>query len=322
MSLSAPSAASETAPPATAATPVDTSPTPGSAAPTTGLRRGRPRWVRTFWQPLLVLVALVGLWYAAAYYYDQVQQLGYLVPYPHLVLQALFVDANSRATILTALMNSAMVALTGLVIAVVLGVAWAVLMSQAKWVERSLFPYAVILQCVPVLALVPLIGMLFGFDFSARVIVTVMIALFPMVANTLFGLQSADRAQRELFQLQGASRFTRLVKLPVPGRPAVDLPRPAQLRRPVGHRRDRRRPVLPARHAGHRGRDPDLRLPPLGARALRRDPHRRPVRRGRLPPVRPAHPARRRSLVRPRLTRHPPDPHLRHASIPPCPDPR
>ncbi|MEP6630382.1 MAG: ABC transporter permease subunit [Lapillicoccus sp.] len=216
MSLSAPSAASETASPAAAPTPVDTSPTPGAAAPTTGLRRGRPRWVRTFWPPLLVLVALVGLWYAAAYYYDQVQQLGYLVPYPHLVLQALFVDANSRATILTALMNSAMVALTGLVIAVVLGVGWAVLMSQAKWVERSLFPYAVILQCVPVLALVPLIGMLFGFDFSARVIVTVMIALFPMVANTLFGLQSADRAQRELFQLQGASRFTRLVKLQFP----------------------------------------------------------------------------------------------------------
>ena len=216
MSLSAPSAASETATSATAATPVDTSPTPGSAAPGTGPRRRRPRWMRTFWQPLLVLVALVGLWYAAAYYYDQVQQLGYLVPYPHLVLQALFIDANSRATILTALMNSAMVALTGLVIAVVLGVGWAVLMSQAKWVERSLFPYAVILQCVPVLALVPLIGMLFGFDFSARVIVTVMIALFPMVANTLFGLQSADRAQRELFQLQGASRFTRLVKLQFP----------------------------------------------------------------------------------------------------------
>ncbi len=221
MSLSAPSGTTASAEPAdpvvgeSATGPVDSGPTPGSAAPRTGLRR-RPGWVRTAWQPLLVLLALVGIWYAAASYYDQVQQLGYLVPYPHLVIQALLFDATSRATIFTALLNSAMVALTGLVLAVVIGVAWAVLMSQAKWVERSLFPYAVILQCVPILALVPLIGMLFGFDFSARVIVTVMIALFPMVANTLFGLQSADRAQRELFQLQGASRFTRLVKLQFP----------------------------------------------------------------------------------------------------------
>ncbi len=222
MSLSAPSTPSTasgagTDPPSTTDAPTrhvvpgqtGTRPAPSGA-------RRRPAWLKTVLPPVVVFVVLVGLWYAAAYYYDQVQQLGYLVPYPHLVLQALFVDPTSRATILMALLNSAMVAMTGLAIAVVIGVVWAVLMSQAKWVERSLFPYAVILQCVPILALVPLIGMLFGFDFSARVIVTVMIALFPMVANTLFGLQSADRAQRELFQLQGASRFTRLVKLQFP----------------------------------------------------------------------------------------------------------
>ena len=49
-------------------------------------------------------------------------------------------------------------ALTGLAIAIVIGIGWAVLMSQARWVERSLFPYAVMLQCIPILALVPLIG--------------------------------------------------------------------------------------------------------------------------------------------------------------------
>ena len=89
-------------------------------------------------------------------------------------------------------------------------------MSQARWIERSLFPYAVILQCIPILALVPLIGFWFGFDFPARVIVCVMISLFPIVSNTLFGLQSVDKGQRELFQLQKASRWTVLQKLEFP----------------------------------------------------------------------------------------------------------
>ena len=89
-------------------------------------------------------------------------------------------------------------------------------MSQTKVAERSLFPYAVALQCIPILALVPLIGFWFGYDFPARVIVCVLIALFPIVSNTLFGLQSVDRGQHELFTLHGASRLTRLTKLQFP----------------------------------------------------------------------------------------------------------
>ncbi len=74
-----------------------------------------------------------------------------------------------------------------------------------------------VLQCIPILAIVPLIGAIFGQEFGARVIVTTMIALFPMVSNTLFGLQAADRSQRELFKLQHASRWTTLTKLQIPG---------------------------------------------------------------------------------------------------------
>ena len=67
-------------------------------------------------------------------------------------------------------------------------------MSQARWLERSLYPYAVILQTVPILALVPLFGFWFGFGFFSRVLVCVLIALFPIIANTLFGLRSRGRA--------------------------------------------------------------------------------------------------------------------------------
>ncbi|ROS59280.1 NitT/TauT family transport system permease protein [Frigoribacterium sp. PhB160] len=166
--------------------------------------------------PIVVFVALIGLGYLIALYYDRVRGLPFLVPYPHLVVDRIFLDADFRPDLLEALGNTALIAVIGLAIAIVLGVAWAVLMVQAKWIESALFPYAVVLQCIPILALVPLIGSLFGYEMPSRIIVTVMFALFPMVANTLFGLQSIDRGQRELFQLQGASRLTLLVKLRFP----------------------------------------------------------------------------------------------------------
>jgi NitT/TauT family transport system permease protein len=168
------------------------------------------------WPPVVVFFLLIGLWYLVAWYYDRVQGLPFLVPYPHLVITKGVLDPLFGRQLLADLGNSAQVALTGLALAIVIGILWATLMSLAKWVERSLYPYAVILQCIPILALVPLIGALFGYEFLSRVIVTTMISLFPMVSNTLFGLQSADRAQRELFELQGASRFTTLRKLQFP----------------------------------------------------------------------------------------------------------
>ena len=89
-------------------------------------------------------------------------------------------------------------------------------MSQARWVERSLYPYAVILQCIPTLAMVPVIGFWFDFGLTSRLIVTVWIALFPIISSTLFGLQSAERGQHELFTLHRASRRTRLWRLQLP----------------------------------------------------------------------------------------------------------
>ncbi len=170
-----------------------------------------------WWQPVAVFFVLVGIAYAIAAYYDLGRGLGFLVPYPHLILQQ-FWNPIYGPQLYLALWNTLTVTITGLAIAIIVGVIWAALMAQAKWLERSLYPYAVILQCIPILAIVPLIGVVFNeYGFWSRVFVTTMIALFPMVSNTLFGLQSADRGQRELFKLQGASRWTTLTKLQVPG---------------------------------------------------------------------------------------------------------
>ncbi|GLK18092.1 ABC transporter permease [Herbiconiux flava] len=168
----------------------------------------------TWVPPIVVFLALLGIWYAITFLVlDEKRR--FLMPPPHEVVAAFF-DPATFGEILVALGRTTAVALVGLAIAMVIGIVWAIAMSQAKWVERSLYPYAVVLQCIPILALVPLIGFWFGFEYPARIIVCVMIALFPMVSNTLFGLQSVDPGQRELFQLQRANRWTVLTKLEFP----------------------------------------------------------------------------------------------------------
>lgn len=195
----------------TTTTPEAGTPTPvATAATRTAPARRLPAWV----PPVLVAVALLGLWYALSYVILSPDN-RFLMPPPHEVL-GMFADADVRSDLFTALSRTMVVSFVGLAIAIVIGVLWGTLMSQAPWVERSLYPYAVLLQTIPILALVPLIGFWFGFELSSRVIVCVLMALFPIVSNTLFGLQSADKGQRELFALQGASRWTVLTKLQFP----------------------------------------------------------------------------------------------------------
>ncbi|WP_425825815.1 ABC transporter permease [Streptomyces fractus] len=168
--------------------------------------------LRSALPPLAVALLIIGVWYAISYLVlDPARR--FLMPPPHTVLVDSFGDAAVRDAIGSALWQTTQVAFSGLGAAIVLGVLWAITMNHASWLERSLFPYAVMLQCIPVLALVPLIGFWFGFDFFARVVVCVLVALFPMVSNTLFGLRSVDRAQRELFALQRASWWVVLIRL-------------------------------------------------------------------------------------------------------------
>lgn len=177
-------------------------------------RRIRGRLVAAL-APLGSLAAAIGAWYVVSYLLLSPDR-RFLVPPPQQVLTVAFLDWTHLQPMLQALWLTAQVALAGLAIASALGVTAAVMMSRARWLERSMYPYAVILQTVPILAIVPLIGLWFGFGFTSRVVVCVLIALFPMIANTLFGLQSVDGAHHDLFTLQKASRWARLRKLELP----------------------------------------------------------------------------------------------------------
>lgn len=141
---------------------------------------------------------------------------GFLLPSPVTVVDQSFLNEIVRDQMITGLGWTTFTALTGLTISVVLGITLAVLMAQAQWLERSMYPYLVAAQALPVLAIVPLIGSVFGGGLGSRIFVCVMISIFPIVTNTLFGLTSVDISQHELFTLRGVSRSTRLRKLQFP----------------------------------------------------------------------------------------------------------
>lgn len=172
--------------------------------------------------PPLVLGSLfIGFWYLISYVLLE-QSRRFLLQPPHQVLEVGFLEWDNFSRILKALWNSTQVALIGLGIAITIGVFLATMMSQAKMVERAVFPFAVTLQAIPILAIVPLIGFWWGYGTTARVIVCIIISLFPIIMNTLFGLQSAERGMHDLFTLHHASRLTRLRKLMFPAAlPAV-----------------------------------------------------------------------------------------------------
>lgn len=103
-----------------------------------------------------------------------------------------------------------------LLAAAVLGAGLAVLLIQAKWIERSLFPFAVILQVTPLVAIAPLLLIWVKDVRLALVLCAFLVAFFPVAANTTLGLQSADHHLLELMRLYGASRWKvlRYVRLP------------------------------------------------------------------------------------------------------------
>ncbi|WP_159620991.1 ABC transporter permease [Ruania rhizosphaerae] len=179
---------------------------------------GPPRWRAALGKAAPILLALAGIaaiWYLVSYLLLPAEQ-RFLLPPPHEAFGNTATNPAVMTPMLEALGRSVSVAMIGLVIAVAVGIGYAVLMSSAGWAERILYPYAVILQTIPILALVPLIGIWFGYGLGARVIVCVIIALFPMISNTLFGLQSASAASHDLFTLNKATALQRLTKLKFP----------------------------------------------------------------------------------------------------------
>lgn len=166
--------------------------------------------------PLVVAVLVLAGWLAISYLVLAPRR-RFLMPPPQEVIQVGLLNPANLSEILNGLWSTTQVALVGLAVAIAIGTLIGVAMIQARWIEWSLYPWAVVLQTIPILAIVPLLGFWFAFGFSSRVIVCVLISLFPIITNTLFGLKSTDSAHHDLFTLQHATRWQRLIKLQLPG---------------------------------------------------------------------------------------------------------
>lgn len=185
------------------------------------VRRGARSRAAVVVPPLITFAVFIVLWYLySKFSYDTAVQRRNALPYPHEIVRDGFLPIwdpiNGTRPILGYMWPTIKVTVLGLAIAVFLGTAFAIIMNLSKGMERAFFPYAVILQTVPILAITPLLTQLFGERLGVRLVVTVLIAIFPVITNTLFGLQSTDQLHHDLFTLNHTSRITRLMKLELP----------------------------------------------------------------------------------------------------------
>ncbi len=160
--------------------------------------------------PAIVGVFVLVFWEAAC---RLLKIPSYLFPTPSVVADALWTGAPS---LLYSLWMTVQVTLIALALSVVIGASIAFLFVQSPIIERSLFPYAIILQVTPIVAVAPLIIILVKNTQTALVICATMIAIFPIISNTTIGLRSVDAGHRNLFAVNQASRLQNLLYLRIP----------------------------------------------------------------------------------------------------------
>lgn len=160
--------------------------------------------------PVGMLVLLVVLWHVYVTVNDVPH---YVLPSPLLVAQSLYAD---WPILFRALLNTLEVTFAALALALIGGVAIAILMAQSRLVELAVYPYAVVLQVTPIVAIAPLIIIYAPTTYAALLICAFLVAFFPVLSNTIQGLKSTDHNLLNLFELYGASRRQTLLLLKIP----------------------------------------------------------------------------------------------------------
>jgi NitT/TauT family transport system permease protein len=170
--------------------------------------QGRERWLRVV-LPLATLALAVLAWELVV----RVNNIPpYVLPSPALIARTLVTDWQ---TLWHALLVTLTITIQGFVLAVVGGVGLAILFNQSRFVEYSFYPFAVILQVTPIVAIAPLL-LVYLPQQGAVLACAWIVAFFPVLANTTLGLNSVDRNLRDLFELYGASRAQILLRLKLP----------------------------------------------------------------------------------------------------------
>ena len=179
-------------------------------------RRGDgPGKVWLWLPPILVFALFVALWYAAHFYFAEVLKRNGVIPMPHNVV-ATFGIAEVRDDLLDGLWTDIVGSLVGLAIASIIGISWAIVMNSAKWMERSTYPYAVVLQSIPILALAPLIALWFGTGLPSKLVITTLIVFFPVAVATMVGIRGVDPRLLEMARAFRATGWQVATRVEVP----------------------------------------------------------------------------------------------------------
>ena len=164
------------------------------------------KWVA----PLLVGVVVLVVWHALVKAFDIPK---YLVPSPAMVVDTLISDWG---LLYTSLMITLKITFGAFFLAVVFGTVVAFLFVQSRWIEVSFFPYAVLLQVTPIVAIAPLIIIWVKDPTAALLVCATIVALFPIISNTTLGLRSVNPGLVNLFRMNKASRWQTLIRLRIP----------------------------------------------------------------------------------------------------------
>ncbi|WHZ12376.1 MAG: Hydroxymethylpyrimidine ABC transporter, transmembrane component [Burkholderiaceae bacterium] len=160
--------------------------------------------------PVLTGLALLGLWEFS------VRAAGippYILPAPSGIAHALVANWSS---LVGSMWITLSISLAALALAIVVGLALSILFTQSKWMELAFFPYAVVMQVTPVVAIAPLIIIWANNVVVSLLVCAWLVAFFPILSNTTLGLNSADHNLVNLFQLYRATRWQTLRYLRLP----------------------------------------------------------------------------------------------------------
>lgn len=173
-------------------------------------RQARTERARQWFLPLLVTTVLLGMWQA----WTVIQQVPtYLVPSPWAIAQTLVDD---WALLMESLWVTVKITVLSFLAATVIGALIAFAFVQSRWIEAAFFPYAVLLQVTPIVAIAPLIIIWVKDPTLSLVVCATLVALFPIISNTTVGLRSVNPGLAAYFQLQRATRWQTLVRLRIP----------------------------------------------------------------------------------------------------------
>ncbi|MBP3952446.1 ABC transporter permease [Bacillus suaedae] len=177
------------------------------------LVNSKSKWLKfqqLYLGPIVAFVVFIALWQLVPILLSMPH---YIFPKPTDVIAA---TIKSWDLLLVAVRVTVMESMIGFFLSAVIGIGVSILLASSKILERSIYPYAIILQTIPVVAVAPIIVIWFGSGFNSIVVISFLIGFFPIISNTLMGLNSVDKNMDELFSLYNASNWQKMWKLRIP----------------------------------------------------------------------------------------------------------